>query len=474
MVVVRALVALFVCLGSSGAFASFPATQHTSGWLVQYSNYTSPVYATQQDACVTGAPAGYFALSGADSSAYATWDGTTCTLHRTAYWGGPFAVGIVAGSSSYTCPSNATLSGSSCSCNTGYAEDSTHTSCVSVNAAYCNSVKGPYYGTRSVAAPGTTAAGSSVTFCVGSLGPASDGSVVSCEATGTIDTMGTYDNGTVVGWVSRGSYTGNTCGSSAPRSASTPTTSTAGTPCNDPSSCPPPAGQCPGTVNGVTVWKPCGSSSTSSTKTDHTTNPDGTQSTVSTGKQTTCGSDGNCATTTTTTTTNGTNSPTTSTTTTTQSKSDYCAANPKDVQCAGSGNSESSFGGSCEAGFTCSGDAATCAIAKASWDSRCVLTGTPDTSDAAYVQATTAMSLHGADPSDHPGKNPSVVDLSTYIDKSNPYSSSCPGDYTIVAGGPVGSIVVPLSSACSVFVMMGNLLVGLTLLASALWLVKGQ
>jgi hypothetical protein len=53
-------------------------------------------------------------------------------------------------------------------------------------------------------------------------------------------------------------------------------------------------------------------------------------------------------------------------------KGQFCRDNPADPACQG----QSSFGGTCTAGYTCSGDAAMCATAKASYETNCALNQT--------------------------------------------------------------------------------------------------
>jgi len=66
------------------------------------------------------------------------------------------------------------------------------------------------------------------------------------------------------------------------------------------------------------------------------------------------------------------------TTVSTQSSNSFCEENPNSEQCKGA--KKSTFNGSCTAGFTCDGDAATCAIARASWESRCAMQSDATTS----------------------------------------------------------------------------------------------
>lgn len=57
------------------------------------------------------------------------------------------------------------------------------------------------------------------------------------------------------------------------------------------------------------------------------------------------------------------------TTATTQNASSFCQENPNSDQCKGA--EKSTFGGGCDSGFTCTGDAATCASARAAHELKC-------------------------------------------------------------------------------------------------------
>lgn len=466
----RGLFALMLALLSGTAFASFPATQTTSGYTVTNWTTSGPVYGDQSTACVTGAPAAYHAAGGQDPSPTATWSGGSCTLNRSAYWGGALGITIGAAGVAYTCPSNSTLGGSSCTCNTGYSQNSSNNGCIAVSSAYCNSVSGQFGGPRVVQVSSVSGqVGTTKTYCVTGLGPLSDGTYASCSVSGTVTAAGgSTSSGGGYAWMDSTTYTGQTCnGSEAASGTGTQTTPSTTAQCSDPSSCPPPAGQCPGNLNGVAMWVPCGSNTTTATKTSQTTNPDGTQNKVTTGQQTTCGQDGTCTTTTTTTTTNITNgTSSTSTTTTTQSKSAYCAANASDAQCSGSGSgggNGSSFGGSCSTGFTCSGDAAQCAAAKATWMTHCDLQVDPNSSEVQGYQTAKAATGPGLQ-SDTVTLGPSSFDQSDALGGAG--GSSCIADRAVpfTVGHTVQQIVIPFSKVCAVAGLMGNFLVAFAFL----------
>lgn len=136
--------------------------------------------------------------------------------------------------------------------------------------------------------------------------------------------------------------------------------------------CPPKgdgtckSGYTKGTIAGVASCV----KNTSDTKTEGKTETaaDGSQSKTTIKTETKC--EGNtCVTTTTTAKENADGSSTTTgTSTKSESRDAYCAQNPRSTQC---GDSESAWGGSCSAGFTCSGDPVQCAQARAAWGQKC-------------------------------------------------------------------------------------------------------
>lgn len=136
--------------------------------------------------------------------------------------------------------------------------------------------------------------------------------------------------------------------------------------CLDPPKCPGGFG---GEVNGVEVCvKDEGTNVVKSEKNTETKNKDGSTDKVS--EKTTCQGK-TCTTekTTTNTPSGGGSSTVINSSTVVQSKEDYCKSNANSAQCNSSANGEKdgkggSFGGSCEAGFACEGDALQCAIAR--------------------------------------------------------------------------------------------------------------
>ena len=202
-----------------------------------------------------------------------------------------------------------------------------------------------------------------------------------------------------------------------------------------------PVGQCPGNQNGTSVCVPCENgkqtdkTTSSETKTE---TPSGASSPASTStktetsdSRTSCTGD-QCTTQRDVTTTNPDGSKTTKTETKTEPKSDYCTDNPKADVCKGT---ESSWGGECEAGFTCDGDAVQCAQAQAAHQMRCKLTET-DTDAISKFNALKSDGLSGLNLPNLTINTPTVEAF-----------GSCPiADTTVDLG--FGPIAFPLSFLC--------------------------
>jgi hypothetical protein len=299
--------------------------------------------------------------------------------------------------------------------------------------------------------------------------------VSGCSAAGNVVETGTMPDGTGYALALGTTYTGRTCTVSI---SPNPTPSTpAGTcnvtmgsnvvevACSQPAPNPPPPGKCYGEVNGAVVYVPCTSSTTTSTAstTSTTSNGTATSSTSTQSTSTTTCSAGRCTTTTAT----GSGSSV-GTSTTARDQVSFCKENPTHPSCAATDDA-SEFGGTCESGFTCSGDAVQCAAAKSSWETRCILNNLQVNTQNPAVQAG-INSLAGGDGLNHPKNDKQTVNIASF-NTSNPFGASCPPDHTITV--MQAQIVIPFSHACGTLQLMGNLLVGLVSLACAFWLVRG-
>lgn len=135
----------------------------------------------------------------------------------------------------------------------------------------------------------------------------------------------------------------------------------------------------------------------------------------------------------------------------------------------------STFSGSCDSSFVCSGDAATCAIAKAASQNACDVKrsmGT-DTADPTTVKGMNAIQ-NGLSGAKAPGEIGGLSVTTTSIaglDTSNPLGSACPPDYPIQIFTQL--VLIPLSKLCSIFQILGAILVGLASLSAAFIITKG-
>lgn len=202
-------------------------------------------------------------------------------------------------------------------------------------------------------------------------------------------------------------------------------------------------------------------------------NEDGSTDKVT--EKTTC--KGNTCTTektTTNTTTNNTSSS--STTTKTESKEDYCKANANAAQCKGEGkddeDEEGSFGGSCQGGFTCKGDALQCAQLKEQYKRNCE-TMEKDTD----ANSLTNKALNGTDDKSADALKASAgqVNVASSFDQSGyGWSRSCPSDTRIPLnfGGVSSEFSIPYSiTICGPLGILSWAGVGITLLGCLVWVV---
>lgn len=235
-----------------------------------------------------------------------------------------------------------------------------------------------------------------------------------------------------------------------------------------------PVNQCPVQINGTVACAVCGT-----TTNDVTPPPPGASSPGTT--STTVNPDG-----TVTTTTRSGDGTTTSTTNPGQQigLEGYCLRNPTAFICTGTPGgapapgpsasapetaaSASSFGGACSGGFTCSGDAVQCAIAREQHRRMCELVD----ANPSQVQAiAAAMAATPGPVSGFTGSpaSPIEVNIGTMMSGApgSTLGTSCPGDYQ------VGPILIPLASACPAIQLMGQIAVAMTVLSLAVWLGRG-
>jgi hypothetical protein len=230
----------------------------------------------------------------------------------------------------------------------------------------------------------------------------------------------------------------------------------------------PPAGTCPGTMNGIAMNVPCSSTETKKSSTSQETDGDGNVTNKTENKITTCTAAGSCTTTVTTTTTvNGVTK--TSTKSMTQGKGEFCAGNPGSKEC-GDGDG-SSFGGSCQAGFVCDGDALQCAIAKEQHKRSCELFE-KDNEERQGYEAAKVKGKAGTDQTgDLPGNQTINIGPGDFDSSDAIGGAQCITDKTVVIAGR--TISVPLSKTCPYLAYLGQLLVVVGYLLGARILTRG-
>ncbi|KGG93562.1 hypothetical protein P245_10285 [Comamonas thiooxydans] len=196
-----------------------------------------------------------------------------------------------------------------------------------------------------------------------------------------------------------------------------------------------------------------------------------------------------CTTTTTTTTKNAAGEVTgVDMNTKTQDKAGFCKENAD--KCDGKGNpgvtggtgskngsggeddeEKGSFGGSCEAGFTCEGDAIQCAIAKKQHMTACTL---EDTQNEFYQLFNQNKNKTGNVTEGLPGnKSENILSrISGIGDDFLGSGAACPADRTIAFG--FGEVTIPYSTLCPYLELMGRILVVLAALSGASIIIKRE
>lgn len=129
----------------------------------------------------------------------------------------------------------------------------------------------------------------------------------------------------------------------------------------------------------------------------------------------------------------------------------------------GDGQGGSGFGGSCQSGFTCEGDAVQCATAKAVNDQLCLFEMDQSTKDL-------VGDILGGTAVEDPRETAEDFEVGVF-DQDNPFGASCPGDISANVNG--FSMVIPLGSMCSWLQIIGNMLVAVSLFGATLFVVRG-
>lgn len=217
---------------------------------------------------------------------------------------------------------------------------------------------------------------------------------------------------------------------------------------------------CPGTVNGANVCVAC-KDTTVPGPSEAASAADG--STTETKTETKCTQ--SVCTTTTTTTTKDSSGTVTGTTTKTeeQGQKSFCAENPDASVCK-----SGTFGGACGA-FTCDGDGVQCALALEVHKRNCEWA---EVDSGLKTIGTSALSGE-LKPAGHPGAEGTSQSMafSSVIDQTERVGSGCPADVSIAYGGR--SWVIPWSQHCDKLQLIGNLMVGICMLAAAVIVFRG-
>ncbi|MDO9013521.1 MAG: hypothetical protein Q7U84_01925, partial [Polynucleobacter sp.] len=142
-------------------------------------------------------------------------------------------------------------------------------------------------------------------------------------------------------------------------------------------------------------------------------------------------------------------------------QSEFCRLNPNDKACTGTAVSK--WGGSCNAGFTCEGDAVMCATARAVNDFNCAMS--KESSESALY-----LSEQGKSGAQVPSSTVAISSAS--FDQSDALGgAACITDLEVSVMGH--SIALPMSTLCPAFLYLGNLLVAISFLVAIRIVSKG-
>lgn len=225
-----------------------------------------------------------------------------------------------------------------------------------------------------------------------------------------------------------------------------------------------------GTVNGVSVCVPPKGSS-GITELEEKDNGDGTKTNTKT--EVKC-ENGKCEVTKTSTTTNTTtnNTVSSSSVTTTVDKADYCSKNSSAGVCKneqGEEEGKGSFGGSCQAGFTCKGDAAMCAMAKEQHKRNCETLEEDKDPSSFFNQVKNGTDSQSAKAMQD---NASEINIATQLNKNGyGWSRSCPANTRIDLSFVSGSFEMPFDKLCGPLKIFSDIALAITALSLLVWLV---
>ncbi|MBT2337470.1 hypothetical protein J7E49_26655 [Variovorax paradoxus] len=389
-------------------------------------------------------------------------------------------VGLSSRSVTPYCPANSTVSGSACTCNSGYAENATQTGCRVVTApekwaAWCQAAVGQSLGPMT--SPGRSVDGG----CLGDINIAGSPIDTPGYSSGDVPAGGgcsysfdeklSYQDDTEA-WQTKGTAVANggTCmqGNTPIPTDAPPNTEQAPAGAKDP--CP---NGFPGTVNGTSV---CADrepdKGIEGVKGTTTTNADGTSTTT---QETTKCNAGKCTTTRTTTNRDAAGNVvgTPTVTQTTQSIGDKCNADPGSKLCAevGMGNGEggAGFSGNCVAGFVVKGeDPIQNAMALEQHKRNCEAMRT-DTEPSTWVTAEGAKTDNAM--KDNPNNGTVSIGPGNFDTSDALGGGGCNLNKTVTVRGY--SVALPFNVLCDPLAVLGNILVAVSLLLAARILTRG-
>lgn len=448
--IIRVIFFLFLYYSFS-AYAAFPAERGFIGW--GNGGQTNTVfYSDAGEACKNF-------YGGRVDPAEVNINASSVRCYSLSSWN---TRGFIYPTFGLVCPENSSLSGSECICNSGFEERGNQ--CIQYDA--CEMLESACAGNQNFSVNfqlGGKKTGVSF-VCMNPVVIGDDGSFPGCTR-GCLGIVGGFtsafqsDGGE---WVTQGTakFTGSTCDPSVINdlnSDSDPEYE----PEDNPTLTEKPDETCPngfkGTVNGVSVCLPPKASEGLLEK-EEKDNGDGTK----TEKQTKVKCENGLCEITTTTITKDTASNTVvgnSSATTTVEQGRFCAQNPTAAACKNENGEEGkgSFSGSCQAGFTCDGDAVMCAIAKEQHTRACQL----------FKEDTAEGQLYAAEKGKEGAQRGEGIDLGT-IDLGGGSGSLIKTDSLIGEGSCVQDlqiqfmgepVTIPLSSLCPYLAMLGNILV---------------
>lgn len=466
----RSLIVLFFIFFSLNSSAAIPQVTR------YYVTYSGQHYGTSLSSACSKAAAHYVSLGGVVTSSRWSDPHWAClVVTPTATYSFP------GGSSGQMCPDNSTLSGSQCVCSFGYAENSSKTACVESDpcellADMCSGSQGM---STDFSLPGRKTGVSFTCMAPTAIGTNDPlpGCTKGCMAQVGGFTTAFQDNSG--SWVTTGSakYSGATCDPSVINDLNAESDPEY-EPEENPKTSDKPDSSCPngfkGTVNGVSVCVPPKASS-GVTEMDSKDNGDGTKTDSKT--EVKC-ENGQCEVTKTSTTTNTQTGSTvnSSSVTTTVDKATYCSQNKTAGACKNEkGENEDgngSFGGSCDAGFTCKGDAVMCAMAKEQHKRNCEMLGEDKDPASFFNQVKNGTDSKSAEALKGEAQQ---INISTQLDMSGSgLSRSCPADPRIDLPFAGKSFVIPFSAVCPTLKTMSDVALMITALSLLVWLVNGR